>query len=53
MLKTHLLDSDQVFRLKRDGTNLEILEYAEHLKSYLGTARMTKTISLNDLSNVI
>ena len=42
-----------VFRLRRDNKNLISKEYAENLKSYLGSARKTTTISVSDLSDAI
>ena len=45
--------SDSVFRLRRDNKNLSSEEYSENLKTYLGSARKIKTISISDLSDVI
>ena len=48
-----LKHSDPVFRLRRDNKNLSNREYSENLKTYLGSARKTTTISVSDLSDVI
>ena len=48
-----LKHSDSVFRLRRDNKNLSSEEYSENLKTYLGSARKIKTISISDLSDVI
>lgn len=42
-----------VFRLKRNNKNLATEEYAENLSSYLNNARCCKTITMEDLSNVM
>lgn len=44
---------DPLFRLKRANKNLLSSEYAENLIKYLGNARKTTTISVNDLSDAI
>ena len=48
-----LKHTDPIFRLKRNGKNLVNEEYVENLTSYLGSARKTSTISVNDLENAI
>ena len=42
-----------VFRLNRNYTNLSSEEYADNLCSYLCSARSCKTITIEDLNNVI
>ena len=49
-----LKHTDPVFRLKRTGKNLlSSGEYADNLIKYLGCARKTGTLSVNDLSDAI
>ena len=48
-----LKHSDPVFRLKRDYKNLTNEEYAANLMNYLGSARKTSSLTVNDLSNAI
>ena len=48
-----LKHSYSVFRLKRDNKNLSNKEFVENLKTYLGCVRKTKTISVDELSQVI
>ena len=42
-----------VFRLKRQYKNLTTVEYAENLMAYLNNARCCKTITVEDLNNVM
>ena len=49
----YLQPTAAVFRLKRNYTNLSSEEYADNLCSYLCGARSCKTITIEDLHNVI
>ena len=42
-----------VFRLKQNHRNLSYQEYADNLTSYLSTARSCRTITIEDLNNVM
>ena len=46
-------ESDSVFRLKKQGKNLETDDYANNLKAYLEKTRQLKNITLTDLSGIL
>ena len=53
MSSMSLKPTASVFRLKRNYQNLSTEEYADNLSSYLCSARSCKTITINDLNNII
>ena len=46
-------ETDSVFRLKKDGKNLETIDYASNLKSYLNKTKRLKSISIAELNTVL
>ena len=53
MSSVSLKPTAAVFRLKQNYKNLSSEEYADNLISYLSTARSCKTITIDDLNNVM
>ena len=53
MTSTSLKPTNAVFRLKKNYKNLSTNEYADNLSTYLSSARSCKTLTIQDLSNVI
>ena len=53
MSSMSLRPTASVFRLKRNPRNLSTEEYADNLCSYLCSARSCKTITMDDLNNVM
>ena len=46
-------ETDSIFRLKKDGKNLETIDYANNLKSYLNKTKRLKSISIAELNTVL
>jgi hypothetical protein len=53
MTSTSLKPTNAVFRLKKNYRNLPTEEYVDNLSTYLSNARSCKTLTIQDLSNVI
>ena len=53
MTSTSLKPTNAVFRLKKNYKNLPTEEYVDNLSAYLSNARSCKTLTIQDLSNVI
>ena len=50
---TAMKETHSVFRLKKNCLDLDAEEYADNLISYLDNARSVRSITLNDLNNVL
>ena len=48
-----LKESAKVFRLKKNGKNLDTMDYALNLSKYLETAKNNSTLTIGDLNNVL
>ena len=53
MSSSSLKPTSAVFRLKKNYTNLTTEEYVDNLTTYLSNARSCKTLTIQDLTNVI
>ena len=50
---TSLKSTNAIFRLKKNYKNLPTEEYVDNLSAYLSNARSCKTLTIEDLRNVI
>ena len=50
---TTMIKTSTALKLTRNSKSLSSQEYADNLKSYLDTARSVKSLTINDLSNVL
>ena len=48
-----LPENADVFRLKREGKNLSIMEYGDNLMAYLDKSRSSKSLKISDLQHVL
>ena len=46
-------ESDNIFRLKKDGRNLDTIDYANNLKCYLDKTKKMKSITISELNLVL
>ena len=53
MTSTRKKESDDIFRFKKSGKNLDTYDYANNLKVYFEQTRRLKNISLEDLGSVL
>ena len=53
MTSTSLKSTNAIFRLKKNYKNLPTEEYEDNLSAYLSNARSCKTLTIEDLRNVI